>query len=100
MKKIVCNKLKGLIVENNFNYSTIAKTIGKSSANVTEKINGKLDWSYIECLLISNLFNMTIEEVFSEITEAYSKVKTKNDKISSEIVNKILKSLADSKLAQ
>jgi DNA-binding XRE family transcriptional regulator len=73
-KYIVCDKLKGLIVQHRFTYKNIEKVIGKSESTIVQKINGLRDFSYPECLLIAKLFDKSVEDVFPEITKHYSKV--------------------------
>lgn len=57
-------KLKALLAENNLNQDVIAKIIKKTRETTNHKINGRIPFTLEEAFLISNYFDMPIEEIF------------------------------------
>jgi len=73
-KKIVCKKLKGLMVEHDMPAKKLSKKIGISESSLTQKINGHRDWWYWEVLLIVKVFKFSeVKDVFPELYESFSK---------------------------
>lgn len=62
------------MAENSLTHATLAKKIGISENSFTIKINGTREWKFIETLLISQIFNKDIKEVFPEIYKEVQKV--------------------------
>lgn len=55
-------KLKGIIRENEKNYTQCANAIGKSVAAFNSKINGRVPFTVVECEDLGNYLGMTDNE--------------------------------------
>ena len=74
-KRIVCHRLKGLMVERQVTAGNLSRKLGMSEAGLYKKINGHSDWWYREVLFITRYFGFTqVIEVFPEMVESYSEV--------------------------
>lgn len=73
-KRIICNRLKGLMVERGIDLVKLSKMVGKSENALTLKINGYRDWWAWEIFAIVKAFKYTeIKEVFPELYEVFTK---------------------------
>lgn len=57
------NYLRGKIVEKGYNQKEFSKQIGISSQNLSDKINGKIDFKQKEIQKISTILLLTPEEI-------------------------------------
>lgn len=55
-------KLKGIIREKNKNYVQCANSIGKSVASFNSKMNGKSNFTVVECEDLGNFLEMTDDQ--------------------------------------
>lgn len=66
-EKIVCKRLKGLMVENELTLQALAEKIGVSENSLTQKINGHRGFWYWEMVAIAKVFGDSLENVFPEL---------------------------------
>ena len=67
-KKIVCNRLKGLMVEKGMTAKALSKKVGISESTLLQKINGHRDWWFWEVAAIVKAMGFSeTREVFPEI---------------------------------
>ena len=57
-------KLKGLIAENGLSQQNVADEIGITLRSFNDKINGKLDFTLTEAIIVSHYFSKPIEKIF------------------------------------
>ena len=68
MKRVVCKRLKGLMVEREIGTNALAKKLGIGPSTLNLKINGKRDWWYLEIAHITKVFGYDeIKDVFPEL---------------------------------
>lgn len=73
-KKIVCKKLKGLMVEHDMPARKLSGKIGISESSLVQKINGHRDWWYWEVMSIVKMFGFSeVKDVFPEIYDSVLK---------------------------
>jgi len=74
-KKIVCNRLKGLMVEKGMPAKILSKKVGISESTLLQKINGHRDWWFWEVVAIVKVMGyFETKEVFPELYEGVLKV--------------------------
>ena len=67
-KPIVCNRLKGLMVEHKTPTRKLSRNIGISENSLTLKINGRRDWWFWEMVAVTKCFGFSeVKDVFPEI---------------------------------
>lgn len=66
-ERIVCKRLKGLMVENELTLQSLAEKIGVSENSLTQKINGHRGFWYWEMVAIAKVFRGDLETVFPEL---------------------------------
>lgn len=66
-ERVVCKRLKGLMVENELTLQALAEMIGISENSLTQKINGHREFWYWEMVAISKVFRDNLENVFPEL---------------------------------
>ncbi|MDI9449141.1 MAG: helix-turn-helix transcriptional regulator [Bacillota bacterium] len=72
-KRIVCRRLRGLMVEHQLTTKDLSKKLGISESSLMKKINGHSDWWYKEVVfIIQELGFSEVQDVFPEIVKAYS----------------------------
>lgn len=69
------DKLKGLMRETNITQTELAQLLNMSVTTLNHKINGKSDFTIKEGIIIAQLFNKQLDEIF--FTKQISKLKIK-----------------------
>lgn len=63
-KKREFRKIKALLYEKNITQLECAKKLGIAVSTLNRKLNGECDWKLGECIIISKMFELPIEEIF------------------------------------
>ena len=66
----VYSHLKGLMAEKDMSAKQLAGILNISPKSFSMRITGKKEWSYEEILLIVNILNASIEDVFPYMYQA------------------------------
>lgn len=67
-KRVICKRLKGLMVERGIGTYELAQKLGMGPSTLNLKINGKRDWWYSEVARITIVFGYDeIKDVFPEL---------------------------------
>lgn len=57
-------KLAGKIIENDLNYEEVAELLEMSKTSFVKRMNGVVDFTRSDIILLSKVLNLSIEEVF------------------------------------
>lgn len=67
MDKIICKRLRGLMVEHDITLYDLSKRLSISEKSLSLKINGRRGWMYWELISIVRQFGLSeVKEVFPE----------------------------------